>query len=137
MTTKKRRNWRPALGCLVVVVAIVTCSVGSVVGFNAVCSAYLPQRLPVYPDSEITQRTHNFIQEWGMGITTMVLYSPDDSNTVRSWYGVHTGTFLRESIENPTPITYLGRQIARVDFSIATDESGVGTQIILFGTCLN
>ncbi len=134
---KKRRNWGPALGCLVIVVAVFACSVGSVLGFNGVCSVYFPERLPYYPGAEVRSEVHNFINPWGMGVTVATLYTPDDSNTVRSWYGVHIGTYLRNSVENPTPISYLGRQIARVDFNIARADDGVGTQIILYGTCLN
>lgn len=134
---KKRRNWRPAFGCLVIVLAIVGCSVGSVLGFNGVCSAYFPERLPYYPGAEVRSQVHNFITPWGMGNTVATLYTPDDPNTVRSWYGVHIGTYLRNAINNPTPISDLGRRIARVDFNITLAEDGVGTQIILFGTCLN
>jgi hypothetical protein len=134
---KKRRNWRPALGCLVVVGAIFACVTVSLLGINGVCAAYLPQRLPYYPGAQVISEAHNFISAWGMGNTVATLYTPDDTETVRSWYGVQIGTFLRGAVQNPTPITDLGRQLARVDFDITRAEDGVGTQILLFGTCLN
>lgn len=134
---KKRRNWRPVVGCLVVIAVMFACIVGSIVGINGVCTAYLPQRLPYYPGAEVVREIHNFMSPWGMGNTVATLYSTDDPETVRSWYGVQTGTFLRNALQNPTPITDLGRQLARVDVSITRAEDGVGTQIILFGTCLN
>jgi len=134
---KQRRSWRPVVGCLMIVVVMSACILGSILSINGVCGAYLPQRLPTYPGAEVVAEGHNFLSSWGMGNTVLTLYTPDDPDTVRSWYAVQTGRFLRGAIENPTPITDLGRQIARVDFSIARAEDGVGTQIILFGTCLN
>lgn len=134
---KKRRDWRPALGCLVVFGAIFACVLLSIVGINGVCLGYLPQRLPYYPGARVDSEGYNFITPWGMGNTVASLYSTDDPETVRSWYGVQTGNFLREAVRNPTPVTDLGRQVARVDFDITRDADGVGTRILLFGTCLN
>lgn len=125
------------IGCIGVVVALFLCIGVSFFSVDRLCAAYLPQRLPIYPDAEVEFITHNFITEFGMGNTSIVLYTPDEPDAVRSWYGRTMGTFLREAVENPTLITQIGRQIARVDFSITRAKDGVGTQIILFGTCLN
>ncbi len=125
------------MGCLVIVIATIVCSSSAFLTVNAVCSAYLPQRLPVYPGAEVVAQTHNFISPFGMGITTMVLYSDDQPDAVRSWYGVTTGTFLRESLQSGDLVTTFGRRVARVDWSVIRAEDGIGTQIILYANCVN
>lgn len=85
----------------------------------------------MYPNATIIYRVHNFINEWGMGNTVFILETDDEIDVVRSWYGVHTGTFLREALQNPTPITDLGRRIARADWAVERQDDGTGTQITL------
>lgn len=132
----RRNNNRGALGCLVIIIAVIVCSSTAFLTVDRICAAYLPQRLPLYPNAEIVRRSHNFLFEYGMGITTFVLRSEDDPNTVRSWYGRTTGTFLRESLESSDPITNIGRRVARVSWGVTRDNDG-STQILLATFCVN
>ncbi|HVU10957.1 MAG TPA: hypothetical protein VHD90_06750 [Phototrophicaceae bacterium] len=133
----QRHLSRTALGCLVIVAAVIGCSVGSFVAGNVVCAAYLPQRLPIYPGATVVFQNHNFLTPFGMGTTSTVLHSSDPPDTVRTWYGRTTGTFLKQSIENNDPLTFLGRQIARVQYDVSDAPEGSGSQIILYTQCLD
>jgi hypothetical protein len=59
--------------------------------------------------------------------------SPDDPETVRSWYGVQTGSYLRDAVRNNTPFF----RMAQGQWDVSRGENGVGSQIILYGTCVN
>ena len=130
---------RPILGCLVIFLAVLICSVGSFFAVDRVCVAYLPQRLPIYPGAKIVIQNHNFATAFGMGTTAVTLYSPDPPEKVRTWYGQTVGAFLKQSINSSDFITYLGRQIARVQYDIteAPPPNETGTQIILYAQCVD
>jgi hypothetical protein len=129
------RRW--TFGCLIIVILLFGCIGISLLAADRVCYAGLSQRLPIYPNAEIVYRSHNFLTELGMGNTVITLYSPDDPDTVRSWYGRTTGEFLQDSLNSGDPIIRLQRVIAQTDWSITRAEDGIGSQIILFGTCAN
>ncbi len=135
--TGKRSVGKGAIGCLVIVLSVLVCGSGMFLTFDRVCLEYLPARLPLYPNATITFRTHNFITEWGMGNTVFILDTDDEPDAVRAWYGVHTGTFLRESLQNPTLLTDVQRRIARADVTVQRAEDGTGSMITLLGTCVN
>jgi hypothetical protein len=120
-------------GCLIVLVVMLLTVGGVFIGLDRVCYHYLSQRVPIYPDAEIRVRTHNFLSEFGMGNTVYTLYTSDRPDEVRSWYAVHTGELLREWART-RPFLYNLAQ-SRVDVSRADD--GIGSLVILFGTCAN
>ncbi len=120
-----------------IVAAVLVCSVGSFVAANTVCAAYLPQRLPIYPGATTVLQNHNFLTEFGMGTTSVVLHSDDSPDTVRTWYGKTTGAFLKLSLQNNDPVTFLGRQFARVQYDVTDSPTGSGSQIILYTQCLD
>jgi len=112
---------------------IILCGSATMFAADRICYGNLSQRLPIYPDATVIRRTHNWFTEFGMGNTVVVLESPDDPETVRSWYAVHTGTYLRDALDNNTPFFRMAQ--GQVDVTRAQD--GTGSQIILFGTCIN
>jgi hypothetical protein len=124
---------RPILGCLVIVAAVILCSGVSVIAADRICYSNLTQRLPIYPGATIKSREHNFLSEFGMGNTVVVMTSPDAPDAVRSWYAVHTGSYLRESLRNNTPFFRMAQGQANVTYDAANDA---GSQIILYGTCV-
>jgi hypothetical protein len=128
---------RVTLGCVVVVLAMFFCAGGVTFVFDRVCNSYLTRYLQIYPNATITYRAHNMFTDFGVGNTVMFLESPDDQDTVRSWHGRTYGTFLRETLRSTDPLLYVGRRLARVDWDVTESESGTGSQIILFGTCIN
>ncbi len=115
------------------VLAVIVCI--STVGFAAdrICYGNLSQRLPLYPNATIKSRTHNLITEFGMGNTVVIMSSPDEPEDVRSWYAVHTGSYLRDSLRDNTPFF----RMAQGQVQIGANPDGDGSSIILFGTCIN
>jgi len=135
---KPARKWRLSrlmVGCLTIGVAVILCSGVSLFAANAICYSNLTQRLPIYPNATVKSRGHNFLTEFGMGDTEMVLISPDSPETVRSWYAVHTGSYLRDSLRNNTPFFRMAQGQVSVDYN-PDDPTGKGSQIILYGTCV-
>lgn len=129
---KRLRLQGPALGCLVILAAVVLCGGITFFAADRICYGNLSQRLPVYPNATVTSRTHNLFTEFGMGITVVVLDTPDTPETVRSWYAVETGSYVREALRNNTPFF----RMAQGSATINSNGSG-GSQIILYGTCVN
>lgn len=122
-----------AFGCLWVIVAVLLCSGVTSFVVDRICYGNLSQRLPLYPNATVKSRIHNLFTEFGMGNTVFVLLSPDDPETVRSWYAAETGAYLREAIQNNTPFF----RMAQGSVEVTRSPDGEGSQIILFGTCVN
>jgi hypothetical protein len=135
--TGRRAQWRylprPIAGCLVILVAVILCSGTAMFAADRLCYGNLSQRLPIYPNATITSREHNLFSEFGMGNTVIVLTSPDAPEKIRSWYAVHTGEYLRQALKNNEPFYTMAQ--GQVD--VSHKENGVGSQIILYGTCVN
>jgi hypothetical protein len=122
-----------AFGCLMVVLAVALCS--GVVSFavDRLCYGSLSQRLPLYPNAAVKSRAHNLFTEFGMGNTVIILITPDDPQTVRNWYAAETGSYVREAIRNNAPFF----RMAQGTWDVTRNPDGEGSQIILFGTCVN
>ena len=124
---------RIMVGCLAIVGVVLLCSSVTFVAADRICYGNLSQRLPIYPNATIKSREHNFLSEFGMGNTVMVMTSPDAPDEVRSWYAVHTGEYLREALRNNTPFY----RMAQGQVDVTHDpENDSGSQIILYGTCV-
>lgn len=124
---------RPVLGCLVVVVGLIILVSVLLLTTDRICHTHLTQRLPIYPNAEITMRSHNLFSEFGMGNTVVVLTTSDEPDAVRSWYAVHTGAYLREALRNNTPFY----RMAQGQVDVTRGPDGMGSQVILYGTCVN
>ncbi|NDJ62657.1 MAG: hypothetical protein GYB67_16155 [Chloroflexi bacterium] len=130
---KRRRDWRGPIGCVVVIGGIAACLGIASFSLDAICRAGLSQRLPNYPDAEVVSQLGSF----GMGTTVIVLASDDEPDVVRAWYGNITGEYARESIGSTDPVVQASRSLTRADWDVTASEDGSGSQIILFGTCVN
>ncbi|NJO82684.1 MAG: hypothetical protein HC828_07575 [Blastochloris sp.] len=129
----RRRRPIRGLGCLLVLAALFGCMGVSVFTLDRICYSVLSQRVPIYLNARIAVRQHNFLSEWGMGDTSMVLYSDDPPEEVRAWYAVTTGAYLRRALQNNEPFF----RMAQGDWAVETAEDGVSSQILLYGTCVN
>lgn len=133
---KRIRISRPVLGCVIIPIAIALCGSTLVFAMDRLCYGNLTQRLPLYPNAEIVRRTHNLFSEFGMGITVITMKTSDNAEAVRSWYAVNTGAYLREALRENTPFFRMAQ--SQVDVTRDPEsEGGTGSQIILFGTCVN
>jgi hypothetical protein len=124
---------RTSLGCLAVIVGMFVCMSVTFLGVDAACRINLTQRLPIYPGAEIRARAHNFLSEFGIGDTTLTLYTPDELEQVREWYNTTVARYVRAAAQSGDPFI----RLSQGSTDIQPDESGVGTQILLFGTCVS
>lgn len=131
------RKRQGCLGCIGVLVVMLLCGTITTITVDRICYTGLSQRLPIYPNAEVQRRSHNLLSEFGMGNTVIVLYSPDEPEVVQSWYGQQTGTYIRGTMQSGGFIDRVAQRIAQGDWSVTRAESGIGSQIILFGTCVN
>jgi hypothetical protein len=132
-TARRPRLPRPVLGCLAIVVAVILCSGVSLFAADRLCYGALSQRLPLYPNAAVKQRVHNLFTEFGMGNTAITMTTPDDPTTVRNWYGARTGEYMREGLDSRS----IGFTLARGQWDVTRDpDNPTGSQIILFGTCV-
>jgi len=116
-----------------VIIAVFACISVSTFAMDRLCYSNLSQRLPIYPNAQVERRIHNLFTEFGMGNTVVTLISEDDPDTVRSWYAIHTGAYLRDALKNNTPFY----RMAQGQVDVTRNPDGAGSQIILFGTCVN
>lgn len=133
----RRFPLRGPLGCAVIVLGLLLCTAATTFALDRVCYASLSQRLPLYPNAQITYRQHNLFTELGMGVTVIMLDSPDEPDVVRSWYGRAQGAYNRAALESGDVVQQAGQRLSRADWSVTRAEDGTGSQIILFGTCVN
>ena len=91
----------------------------------------MSQRLPLYPNAEITVQRYNMFRPRGMGETYIELVSPDDPDTVSRWYGSTAGRYSREAVRT-NDFTY---RLATAERAIGWTEDRTGSLIQLYGTC--
>jgi hypothetical protein len=128
---------RGTLGCIGVMLALLLCSGVIVTVMDGICYDGLTRRLPTYPGAQVLNVRYNLFRPYGMGNTVVQLYSADDQDTVRAWYARQTGTLLRALIESRAPGDNLVRTITQSQFDVTEAADGTGSQILLFGTCVN
>lgn len=128
---------RGTLGCIAVMLALVLCSGVVVTVMDGICYDGLTRRMPTYPGAQLVSVRYNLFRPYGMGNTVVQLSSSDDENTVRAWYARQTGTLLRQMVESRAPGDNLLRTITQSQFDVTAAEDGTGSQILLFGTCVN
>ena len=122
------------VGCFVIFFAIVLCTSTLTFALDRICYGNLTQRLPIYPNATVQSSNHNLFEEFGMGSTVIVLTSPDNPDTVRSWYAVRVSNYLKQAVANNTPFYRLAD--GNVDVEPA-DQSNKTSQIFLYGKCVD
>ncbi len=133
----KRPSVKGLSGCLLVIILIAICGGTLTFAMDTMCYAGLTQRMPIYPGAEIVNEEHNMFRSFGMGNTTLTLFTPDDPETVRAWYAVRNGAWLRQSLQSTDAGARMLRTFSQYQFDVTESPSGEGSQVILFGTCVN
>ncbi len=118
------------LGTLVVIIGIVLCIVTVSIGVDRTCVNDLKPRLPIYPNTTIKLQQHNFLTQFGMGESVMILHSDDPADVVRDWYSRTVGAIVYADVQKGN-IRHMGRTSWTVDEA----PEGKGSQIILYGYC--
>lgn len=121
---------RAALSVLLIIGLIAVCLGAATVAADRVCVNGFNERLPLYPGATVKWERHNFLTVFGMGETVMTLYSPDDPDTVRSWYARTTSDASKRAISDAL------LRMAQSEWTVNRAEDGTGSQIILHGVCM-
>lgn len=117
------------IGTGVVLVVMTLCVVVTTLVLDDACSADMTERLPLYPGATVTFQQHNFLRQFGMGESVMILHTDDEVAVVRAWYSKAMGEiYSRMQRANL-------RRFGQTNYTVGADESGSGTQIILYGRC--
>lgn len=117
------------IGSGVVLLLMVLCVVVTTLALDGTCLADMEPRLPRYPDATVTFAQHNFLTQFGMGESVLMLHSDDDVATVREWYGRTIGAIYADMQKSKV------RTFGQTNYTVGQSETGSGTQIILYGRC--
>ncbi len=118
------------IGTLAIIVAIVLCISVTLVGVDRTCVSDLSPRLPIYPNTTVKLEQHNFLTQFGMGESVMILHSDDEVGVVRDWYSRTVGAVVYADVQKGT-IKHMGR----TNWTVDEAPEGKGSQIILYGYC--
>jgi len=121
---------RMLVGTLVVCVAIVLCISVTLVGVDRTCVSDLAPRLPIYPNTTVKLQQHNFLTQFGMGESVMILHSDDPVETVRDWYPSTVGAIVYADVQKGNV-----RHMGRTNWTVDEAPEGKGSQIILYSYC--
>src|SRR5687767_9731830 len=84
----KWRSIRQSLTSILFMTALIAgCFGGIIAAADQVCVSNAKTWIPRYPGSKVIEEEYGFVRPFGMGTTSQVLYSEDDENTIRQWYG--------------------------------------------------
>ncbi|HYO89706.1 MAG TPA: hypothetical protein VER79_13740 [Candidatus Limnocylindrales bacterium] len=128
---------RGCLGCFGIFIAMLVCGSTVFLAVDRVCYAGLTQRVPVYPEAATISLQHNMLFAWGMGTTVGIFESADDPETVRRWYANNLRAFTQNVATSSSPMLQAQVRLTQARWDVGEAESGVGSQIILFGQCAN
>ena len=98
-------------------------------GIDGLCVADVGPRLPFYAGATITSESNSMFRRFGMGETVIIMYSPEDYQTVTGWYGRTIGAKIKENLDKGL------RQFGSTNWSVGRAEDGSGSQIILYSRC--
>lgn len=120
---------RMFISTLVVTLIMFSCIIVSVIGIDGLCVADVGPRLPFYEGATITSERNTMFQRFGMGETIIIMYSPENYQTVTGWYGRTVGAKLKENLDKGL------RQFGSTRWTVGRAEDGTGSQIILYSRC--
>ena len=119
---------------LVILLAIMLCSIMSVLAIDELCHTEIERTLPLYPDAELVSQQNEFLRPRAMGRTYLVLATTDLAADVSQWYRdnrLKLATYgQEESGRNLSP-----HGLASVSYRVAEDNVTGQTLIYLVSEC--
>lgn len=119
---------------LVILLAIMLCSIVSILTIDQLCHSEIERTLPLYPNAELVSQQHEFLRPRAMGRTYVVMTTTDLSANVSQWYRDHRlqlATHAQdESGRNLSP-----NGLANVSYRVAEDNVTGQTLIYLVSEC--
>lgn len=120
------------VGVLMIFVGIIACVLVLLVTVDWACRRDIDLWMPVYPNAELVAAETNFVRVRAMGVSSATYRTPDDSDTVRSWYTQHRRDLTSSlTAEGDAP----ARGLAATRYQILDDPAGDGTLIIQHSEC--
>src|SRR5687768_8558084 len=71
---------------IIILVIIFACSTSLIVVVDTNCASKAQTWIPPYPNGQIVRENHNFLRLFGMGVSERIMTSPDDPQTIQTWY---------------------------------------------------
>ncbi len=121
------------ISTLVILVAVMLCSVVSVLSIDAICHSDIERTLPYYPNATLVSQQHDFLRARAMGHTYDMLTTTDLPEVVRQWYSDQR---LKQA-QHPSDESgrNLPRGLATVSYRVAKDDVTGQTLIYLVSEC--
>lgn len=116
------------LSLLIIILSVVTCTVSAVTYIDYNCVHNGQRWLPLYPGAKILQEKEGYFRRFGFGDTMLVLYTPDDNNTVRKWYMEHN---------RKARLRYRTSGLAETDWAVILTPGQAGSTIVLTQHCVS
>lgn len=119
---------------LVILLAIMLCSIVSVLTIDELCHSEIERTLPLYPQAELVSQQNEFFRPRAMGRTYVVMATTDLAVDVSQWYRSHRLKLARQgqdkSGRNLTP-----NGLATVSYRVSEDNVTGQTLIYLVSEC--
>jgi|GEM_PF-1356458 len=119
---------------LVILLAIMLCSIVSVLTIDELCHSEIERTLPLYPNAELVSQQNEFFRPRAMGRTYVVMATTDLVADVSQWYRSHRLKLARQgqdaSGRNLTP-----NGLATVSYRVSEDNVTGQTLIYLVSEC--
>jgi hypothetical protein len=109
---------------VIILILIFACSTTMIVVVDSGCVSKAEAWIPPYPNAQRVSESHDFLREFGMGSTQVIMTSPDNPQTIQTWYNEDR---LRRGITAGAYGRYFSMQIEG-------DGSG-GSTVYYFGYC--
>ena len=121
------------ISTLVILVAVILCSLVSVLGIDAICHNDIEKVLPYYPNADLVSQQHDFLRARAMGHTYEVLATNDLPANVRQWYSDLRLKLAKHGADDSG--RNMPNGLATVSYRVAKDDVTGQTLIYLVSEC--
>jgi hypothetical protein len=118
---------------LVILLAIMLCSIVSVLSIDELCHSEIERTLPLYPGAELVSQQHEFFRPRAMGRTYLVLATDDLAADVSQWYRDNRLKLATHAEDESG--RNLSNGLATVSYRVSKDEVTGQTLIYLVSEC--
>jgi hypothetical protein len=119
---------------LVILLAIMLCSIVSVLAIDELCHSEIDRTLPLYPQAELVSQQHEFLRPRAMGRTYVVLATTDLAADVSQWYRDHRLKLATRG-EDASGRNLSPNGLASVSYRVSQDAVTGQTLIYLVSEC--
>jgi hypothetical protein len=118
---------------LVILLAIMLCSIVSVLAIDELCHSEIERTLPLYPDAEMVSQQNEFLRPRAMGRTYVVMATTDLAADVRQWY--RDNRLKLSAHDSDQSGRNIANGLATVSYRVSEDNVTGQTLIYLVSEC--